>query len=487
MNLFEEVDLPKLWKDADSGVVQDILARELTDYHKYAKNPDTGENFRRFYRHIEPLHTFLANKAAEEWSLETSGSGLLIRQRISFYSESLGVELFFRKFNKIAVLKGTIDLAHGDVLKTQIKNLLTNEKSSVGIVFIDYSRPEQLSIDKDLLNGLNCLFLGGVKNLKDRYLLIAYGIASVDGPPNSKEIIWWGIPFGMIFVFNLSRLMLLGGNIPLQAGNEQKAYVFSRSLLTVKHHFSFSNRYVDRIYTSTPLVGGFEEIARPKLIQFKPSFYGEDELQGSSADLSLKESEIISRLGDLKSGGALLVSSASRVEKTDNKKYLSTVEAILEANSTYCFLCFGKRLTPEYQHIMHKYGHNRIIFVGWLSPSATVNIIGMLDLFLDPFPFGAGMTFASAAYQKIPIISTSEYVTISPSSISIIFSYYKSGLVKFKSQQLADNLFSPSSSIAERAINIMNRSSEVCAEELKVLVGDIFVRSAASVLSPTSS
>lgn len=488
MNLFEEVHLPKLWKDAGCGVIQNILARELNDYHMYAKKPDSGENFRRFYRHIEPLHVFLAHKAVQEWSSGTSRAGTLIQHRINSYSRSLDVESFFRRCNKIAVLKGTIDLAHGDVLKKQIKNLSINEKPSVGVVFIDYASPDELSIDEDLLDGLNCLFLGSVKSLKDRYLIIAHGITTTPlGAPHSKEIIWWGIPFGMIFVFTLSRLMFLGGKSSLKDGNESKAHVFARSLLTVKHHFSFSNRYVDRIYTSTPLVGGFEEIARPKLIQFKPSFYSEDELKGSSSSLSHKESDIVRRLWEMKSAGSLLVSSASRVEKTDNKKYLSAVMAILESNSASCLVCFGKKMTPVYQHMMHKYGENRIIFVGWLSPKATVSIISILDLFLDPFPFGAGMTFASAAYQKIPIVSTSEYVTVSPSSISIIFSCYKSGSVRIATQQLVDDLFGSSSSLSERAIARLSQSSHASSEELKGLVSDIFVRSSISVLSPKLS
>lgn len=483
MNLFEEVVLPKLWKDAVSGVTQDILARELNHYHLYAKNPDTGENFRRFYRHVEPLHAFLANKTAQEWLSGSSESGLLIQQRINSYSKGLDVELFFRKCNKIAVLKGTIDLAHGDVLKTQVKNLLTNEKSLVGVIFIDYSSPEGLSVDVDFLNGLNCLFLGGVQNLKDRYLLIAHGIASADGAAGSKEIIWWGIPFGMIFVFTLSKLMLLGGKNSLQGGNELKVNVFSRSLLTVKHHFSFSNKYIDRIYTSAPLVGGFEEIAKPKLIQFKPSFYSQDQLEGSFASLSLKESDIIRHISNFKSSGAMLFSSASRVEKTDNKRYLCAVEEILDADSAYCFVCFGKKMTPEYKQIMYKYGKNRVLFVGWLSPSATVKIIGMLDLFLDPFPFGAGMTFASAAFQKIPIISTNQFVALSPSSISVLYYYFKAGAMQTLSNKNMDNLFGSSTTIAKRAISCLNSSVLADTEELKSIIFDVFMNTSSSILS----
>ena len=139
MNLFEEEILPKAWKNACNGVVESILLREISDYHSYAKNPDSGENFRRFYRHIEPLHCHLAHNVARELSLQNQGSGQLIQARVRAHAEEVGLELFFTRCVKIAVLKGTIDLAHGDVLKTQIKNLLAEEQGSVGVVFLDYS------------------------------------------------------------------------------------------------------------------------------------------------------------------------------------------------------------------------------------------------------------------------------------------------------------------------------------------------------------
>ena len=104
--------------------------------------------------------------------------------------------------------------------------------------------------------------------------------------------------------------------------------------------------------------------------------------------------------------------------------------------------------------------------------------------FLDPFPFGAGMTFASAAYQKIPIVSTSDYVTVSPSSISILFHRYKSGAVKFSSKAIVHGLFGSSSSLAERAIGCLNNPGYLDSEELKCIVADTFVKASTSVLSP---
>ena len=484
MNFFEEAILPKAWNHAGNGVVGSILKQEITDYHLYAKNPDTGENFRRFYRHLEPLHYSLSRNSAKELLNGQGDPGHLIQERISAYAKDVNLELFFGKCRKIAVLKGTIDLAHGEVLKTQLRNLSIEERASVGVVFLDYSSSKTFPAYKGLLNDLNCLYLGNIKNLKDRYMLLAYGIASASGVVHSKEIVWWGIPFGMIFVFNLSKLISFGRDDFAQRGDVPNGHTFIRSLLTVKHHFSFSSKYVDKIYTSTPLVHGFEEIDCPKLVQFKPSFYGENGLKGSSSLLTRKELEIIGRLNELKDSGGLLISSASRVDKTSNERYLSVVKTILDCASQSCIICFGKEFPAEYQDLMSRYGKNRVVFVGWLSPNATVRIIGLLDLFLDSFPFGAGMTFVSAAYQKIPIISTSKYVTGSPSSISILFYYYKTGLVNIVSERVVDNLFGTLSSIVDRVITCLKSPDHEGSKELRCIVSEIFIKSSVSVLSP---
>ena len=486
MNTFEKDSLPKAWSQASKGVVNNILLQEISDYHLYAKNPDTGENFRRFYRHLEPLHCFLAVNVAKDFFAQHD-SRISIQKRINSYAEGLRLHSFFAKCKKVAVLKGTIDLAHGDVLKKQIKNLSSAEKKSVGVVFLDYSGFEKLGIDEALFKSINCLFLGGIKSLKDRYMLLAHGISGETGAVRSKEIIWWGIPFGMIFVFNLSKLLASRNIEIVPAINSPGDQVFSRSLLTVKHHFSFSSKYVDKVYTSTPLVQGFEEIYRPKLVQFNPSFYGTSELEGVSNVLSNAEVKLLNRLEKLKYSGSLLISSVSRVDKTSSQKYLTFVDNLLDRVSRACLLCFGKKLPSEYQDLVQKYGKNRIIFVGWLSPNATVKIIGILDLFIDPFPFGAGMTFASAAFQEIPIVSTSDYVSTSPSSISILYYYYKTGAIKFKSREVVSNLFGPVSSFLERAVACLNSEAHGGAADLKHIVSTILMDSSTSVLSSQKS
>ena len=166
MNHFENEILPELWKQAHKGVVSDILSKEIKDYHVYDKNPDTGENFRRFYRHTELLHKYLAKQVAKSLLLLASES--VIQKRIDSYLDRSLLQSFFDKCSKIVVLKGTITLAHGEVLLAQISALSKEEKNKVGLILIDYRDSTHLSADKLIPEDVSCLFLGHIQNLKDQ-------------------------------------------------------------------------------------------------------------------------------------------------------------------------------------------------------------------------------------------------------------------------------------------------------------------------------
>jgi len=135
------------------------------------------------------------------------------------------------------------------------------------------------------------------------------------------------------------------------------------------------------------------------------------------------------------------------------------------------------------------FGNDRIFFAGWLTSAATVKIIGILDLFLDPFPFGAGMTFASAGYQGVPIVSTRDYVATSPSTISILYYYYSTGHLKFKNQLLEKNLFAASSGMAQKCLDVLDKKDmfHASSQELRCVVQNILMDSSSSVLSSNSS
>lgn len=475
MNVFEKKVLPVLWSKAVNNNINIILHDEMSSYHKYAKRPDTGENFRRFYSHIESLHSYLAQKSAEDLFCTTDSSdSSKFKKRLKILSNLLNLEQFFNLCKKIVVLKGGIDLAHGDVLKKQIRNLSNVELRHIGLILIDYPSSKVPSEISNL--GIRYLSLGNHENLKDRYALISYGLANFTQKyGDQKEIIWWAIPFGMIFTYQLA------SNLAYQSGS---LVCCKKSYLTVKHHHSFSHDYLDKIYTSTPYVGGFLNLYKPKVSTFMPSFYDKNMLVSDSSLLNQKDKLVLANLQKIKANGARLFSSVSRIEKTCDTEYLNVIQGVLENIEESVLICFGKILPPQYQRLLTRFGKTRVFFAGWCTPALTVKIIGMLDLFLDPFPFGAGMTFASAGYQIIPIISTSDFVNSSPSSISILYYFYKNEHICLD-KAVSESLFGPATSILDRSINVMKNKDYFLSRsaELKVIIEQVFVRPRTSILS----
>jgi hypothetical protein len=480
MNEFELRVLPGLWKQALSGNVYSILISEINDYHQYAKQPDTGECFRRYYSQLEPLHSYLAYVTADCLLSESFGNSFT--ERIDKALRTFRVHNFFRVNHKIAVLKGTIDLAHGDVLIKQLRNLPSQCIKHTGLILIDYDAKTGLRLQEQL--GINVLSLGSLPSLKDRYVLISFGIACAQYLSLNKEIIWWGIPFGMIFTYQLERL-LHAKRLTTPSKPSLEAQTFEKSYLTVKHHHSFSKLYLDNVYSSTPLVQGFSDLYKPQIRTFQPSFYSKETLSGNTLSFKQAELNLIRLLTSRKEQGIRLISSASRIEKTCDKDYLSVIRDILGSLQSAAIVCFGKKIPTEYKQLVKEYGPSRIIFAGWCSPAATAYIIGLLDLFIDPFPFGAGMTFASAGYQEIPIVSTHEHVSSSPSSISILYSAYLNGAITLNSPALANWLFSAPSLMVENSIEILTNRKSFSSEcaELRSVIEKVFVSPSNSVLA----
>ena len=486
MNYFEQHILPQAWKDVCSGKILSVLESEAGHYHKFAKQPDTGENFRRFYALIEPLHSFMATNAAMD--LNTSKAGVKnFALRIRNLYKALNAPVFFRDRTKIVVLKGTIDLAHGDVLRKQLYNLSATDSARVGLILIDYGRSQAEKMALDL--GVAVLPLGEVNHLKDKYSIVALGIAAKTDASMQRECIWWGIPFGMIFTYQLAKNIIDDDSAKPDLDQKISHFKCKRSFLTVKHHHSFSSKYLDKIYSSTPLVDGFGQLFKPEISSFPPSFYDQAMLSNLDPLTDQRESKVFMDLLHRKQQGFRLFSSASRVEKTCSTNYISTLKKILQEDSCSMLICFGKSLPANYQELVSCFGVDRIFFAGWLTSAATVKIIGILDLFLDPFPFGAGMTFASAGYQGVPIVSTRDYVATSPSTISILYYYYSKGHLKFKNQLLEKNLFSASSGMAQKCLDVLDKKDmfHASSQELRCVVQNILMDSSSSVLSSNSS
>tara|TARA_B100000674_G_scaffold61603_1_gene42798 strand:+ start:333 stop:1748 length:1416 start_codon:yes stop_codon:yes gene_type:complete len=375
-----------------------LLNLEISDYHKVTKDPDTGDNFRRFYTILEPLYIYASKKELHSWS---NGQKKL---SLSLLSNSYLKNSHVSKNSKVIVLKGPIDLAHGDVLKKQIKN--ANNRKNLVLILFDYDEKQAVSISSQL--DCKCIGLANISpniNVLNRYKLIVEFL--LFNNQYIKSCVWWGIPFGMTFTYNLLVLTLKLLNIPR---------TISLEYLTVKHHFSWSSHYIDTIYTSLPLVKGFDT-SLPKIKYFPASFYDPSEFQS----LNTSEKSVTQNLkiiNYLRKQGCHILSSVSRAEKTDDQTYIDVLQSILSYNKKTVILIFGKNLPDSSKQLVNKFSNKRVLYLGWVNN--IIPYINSIDIFLDPFPFGAGMTFVAASALNKPCISTDRFVNSSPSTISIL-------------------------------------------------------------------
>ena len=318
--------LASRWHDfAASNNIDNLLLSEIKDYHLIAKDPDNGPSFRRFYSILESLHLSAANQQIQNWSNGSNKLSLGLLSSSSLRHSNVPEDA------RLIVLKGTIDLAHGDVLKKQILNACADSKSRLIVILIDYGCEQAFSLTNKL--GCTCVGLsdasGNSISLQERYQLIVEFMLY-----NSLKIrscIWWGIPFGMIYTYSLyvHALKLLG--------LKKKT---SLDYLTVKHHFSWTDFCVDNIYSSLPLVEGFD-LPRPNIKYFQAAFYDKNVLT-MSYDVSDKESKLLNFLVGLRNKGFYVMTSASRAEKTDNQEYIASLDKILDKNAKSILLVFGK-------------------------------------------------------------------------------------------------------------------------------------------------
>ena len=158
MDALELKYLPKMWFDCFSGKINSLLELELILYHKFAKSPDTGLNFRRFYRLLEPLFVNLSHKYFSQLS------GNVFENRFFQIAQKKKLNNFLASSQKIIVLKGPIDLAHGKVLEKQISNLNELEKSKVRLLLIDYVPSSKFVVNNTL--GVPIFALGDITALK---------------------------------------------------------------------------------------------------------------------------------------------------------------------------------------------------------------------------------------------------------------------------------------------------------------------------------
>lgn len=85
-----------------------------------------------------------------------------------------------------------------------------------------------------------------------------------------------------------------------------------------------------------------------------------------------------------------LLGCMGRVEKLDNPQYLDAVADILQARPDTGFLWSGQSRLPRIQECFERAGvADRCFFVGWIDTRLYAQV---LDVCLDTFPFGGGIT-----------------------------------------------------------------------------------------------
>ena len=101
--------------------------------------------------------------------------------------------------------------------------------------------------------------------------------------------------------------------------------------------------------------------------------------------------------------GAVLLGSLAREEKFNSPGFLSAVGAILSRNQQCHFLWTGRAAPPAVVEAFKLYGiEDRCHFIGWVDTNLYAEA---LDVFLETFPFGCGVTGFQAMGHATPLLS----------------------------------------------------------------------------------
>lgn len=341
-----------------------------------------------------------------------------------------------KKYRKYILLPGHHNLANGDVLKAQLSLLASDEKEKILIIGLGLTDQDSKDLSRQI--GVDCISFAGLSNIQK---LVAVAINALNSR-SIQEIVWWSAPTTLTHVFHLYTTMHNRG-----FGQKNRAIC---SWATVKHHSYFSSAYLDRIYTLLPKLQidnflGFEDI---KVIS--PYMY-QDEILNSINLRHNKNSMLYTMLSDAKQDAKIIATSMSRPEKTDTPEFVAILEHLFDSHPELLFLAFGRSITATQSVLIRKYP-KQFIHCGWKDD--VIDLLSISDVFLDPIPFGAGMTMAAAAANSIPIISTKHYVSSSPSTISLLNQYIQDSNIKI-SQSLDHMIFGSISTYVARASEVI--------------------------------
>jgi glycosyltransferase involved in cell wall biosynthesis len=99
----------------------------------------------------------------------------------------------------------------------------------------------------------------------------------------------------------------------------------------------------------------------------------------------------------------VLLGTLAREEKIDSRPFLESVAAILKRNPQCGYVWTGHSMHPGVANFFHREGvASRCHFVGWVDTPLYASI---LDVFLETFPLGCGITGYQAIGAGVPLVS----------------------------------------------------------------------------------
>ena len=372
-----------------------LLNAEITQYHKLAKkNSDTYESYSRFYSY----HQFLYIVAG--LSMDNS---FLRKVNIKLESD----------ISRLFVIKGTIDLAHTNVFLNHLKAAQESSKNISALILIDY--PQSFAKEFSARYKISCFGLRDYGNLLiEKYLLTAALAIKLqkNNPSRSLKICWWGIAFGMAFTYAIIKKF------------DKKIYT---SFGTVKYCFEFSPLIVDKLLTCTPwLIPGKKKDSIPP--SFKGGYYNKEELNASDkSQVSFSKYNALKQLIKvLKKSNYFITSGLSREEKISSRHLKELDQLLLENSNVVYFLLSPSNAKLDLASILvqlkQQDSSSRIIRIPWLQPQSVPSLCQNLDVFIDPAPFGAGMTACMAFASNVPTLSCQDTFE-TPSTMTSIHNY----------------------------------------------------------------
>ena len=272
---------------------------------------------------------------------------------------------------------------------------------------------------------INCIGLGTPSKLvRNKYNLVASIVIHISRqkPDTVIRTCWWGVAFGMAFTYKI--IKNFADNVITTYG-------------TVKHCYEFSPIIVDKLITCTPWLVPDNPMLSNSLPFFSGGYYNIAELKESnlSQKISYKiHSQIIELIKILKNRGYTIASSLSRPGKLSTEFEVELKNLLIHNPKLIYLRLSGDKINLDLSLSFNNPRLNkndyrrRLIDIPWLHPKSVPTICRNLDLFLDPFPFGAGMTACMAFANGIPVLSCQKSFK-TPSTMTSVH-YYISHSIK---------------------------------------------------------